>query len=205
VTTSPLPEASPAYLRVKHGDRFSPVGLRPYGGGCRLGLGMEPGLRASPRREWWFETARGVLRFAAAARPGQAAGSVPYQIFDRSTGLGETDIFRVFEDSRRESLDLDPEPAQRAGPLGARNRTVPSTGLWPTAGRPTPSRRQFRNPSLARSGSHVFWKWCVFVNGRFEKFAMPSNGPLSLVRDLFIDRAGRIWVATAHNGLYLLR
>jgi len=201
VTTSPLPEASPAYLRVKHGDRFSPVGFGHTVEAAAWGWGWNQVALQAQDGEWWFETARGVLRFAAAARPDKLRGAVPYQIFDRSTGLGETDIFRVFEDSRR---DLWISTVNPHNELVRWERATGQFHHWTLADGWPPDAVA---AAIRESQSGALWfgtylEVVRFRNGRFEKFAMPSNGPLSLVRDLFIDRAGRIWVATAHNGLY---
>ena len=192
--------SSPSHLRVKNGERFDQIEMRRGPRFHSWGWGWNQIALQAHDGEWWFQTEQGLYRFAGTPRPQGLTSIGAPRIYDRDTGLAEDEIFRVFEDSRGDVW------AATLGPHNEVIRWERSTGRfhhWTAAdGFPVDGvATVFRESKNGTLWIGTFNDVLRFRNGRFEHFIISPQG-LSVIRDLHIDSAGRVWIATAHDGLY---
>ena len=150
--------------------------------------------------EWWFPTGDGLFRFPAAERVENLAGGAARAVYDNKGALGCNDIFRTYEDSAENVW------VSCWGPPDARlvrwNRRTGTFRQWTAAdGWDTPEvaaaiRESTGGHTWLATNSNVY----RFRDDHFESFALQKGLP-ALVRDLYIDHAGRIWIATVRAGL----
>jgi len=189
-------------LRVWRGDRFDPIPIRYPNGISAIQRGggwNQFGLQAHDG-EWWIPSDNGLLRFEAVP-----AESLPHATLKHwyrpGSGLNCSAIFRVFEDSHREIWVScgGPKPhIERWDRASDRfDEYGPERG-WP-ANHLVSVFRESAGGTLWIGTDVGVWR---LRGGRFEAAPLPGGGPPVYVRDMSIDSAGRVWVATAGKGLY---
>lgn len=200
VITTPMTEADAArQFRVKAGDRFQQVELRPGPQFHGWGWGWNQVALQSQDGVWWFQTNRGLFEFPATLRPQDLSGRLPSRVYGPRE-IGADEIFRTFEDSHGGiwvSTDWPTNHLMRYERSTSQFHHWGVADGWPRDGIATVIRQ-------SKSGDlwiGTFNELVRFHGGRFETIAVPSVPSISVVRDLFIDSAGRVWVATARNGL----
>ena len=190
----------PSHLKVKRGDIFEAVDIRTAPGFQPWGWGWNQfGLQAHDG-EWWFPNENGLYRYANAAMPGDLNGRTPSQVFDRDEGGALDGVFRVFEDSRGDiwfSLVSQHQLIRWERASGHFHRWSAAEG-WPPEGIAT----VIREASSGTIWIGTFREILRLRGGRVEEVHVAPREDLTVVRDLHIDRAGRVWVATANTGLY---
>ena len=188
-------------LAVKNGARFERVRYRPPPGIFYAGWGWNQfGLQAHDG-QWWFPTGNGLLRFAATARPQDLDGRAPLSVYNSASPLGQDQIFRLFEDSHGDLW------IGTLYPLNTLVRWERATGRfhrWTTADGWLEDRGVI---SIREASSGTLWiatygEILRFRRGRFELLPVLPSAQVAMVRDLYIDRAGRVWIATSRYGLY---
>jgi len=151
--------------------------------------------------EWWFPD-NGVLRLAAATAEMLPRAAVK-RWYHRGTGLACDAVDRVFEDSRGDiwvsCLCYDEEPHPARWDRGSDSfRAFTAADGWP-AGRAVTVFRELAAGSLWIGTDHGVAR---FRDGRFESVPLSQPEVTPFVRDLFIDSARRVWVATSGKGLF---
>ena len=188
------------YFHVLRNYRFVPVGLRFPESAIRQGWGWNEWGLQSTDGQWFMPTGIGLIRFGRAAqaeRLGRMEGS---EVLNRLLGRSQTELFRLFEDHNQTlwMSTLDP------------NRLI----RWErSANRVTAWDGQNGSPvndvaSVIRESSRgVLWIGTYgggvyrYRADRFQAMRLPAPAGQIEIRDLLIDAKGRIWVATAHDGL----
>lgn len=188
-------------LHVKAGGKFEPVFYGHPPGTFQPGWGWNQfGLQAHDG-EWWFPSGSGLLRFAKTARPQDLGGRRPSAVYDQNSPLGGQQIFRVFEDSRGDLWIVSLTPGNR---LVRWERNTGRFREW-TAADGWPENKVALVIRESATGTYwigTFGELLRFRNGRFQLLPTLPSAQVAFVRDLYIDRAGRVWVATARYGLY---
>jgi signal transduction histidine kinase/ligand-binding sensor domain-containing protein len=199
VTTSVVNQQDTPY-RVKVGNRFEPIVTRYPPGQSPSGWGWNQfGLQAHDG-EWWFPSSWGLYRFSRTLRPQGLNGRMPDRTYAMES-LGGMEVFRVFEDSQGDmwiSLLYPRNELVRWERKTGIFRHWTSADGWPDNEVPSVIRE-------APSGTHwvaTFEDVVRFRNARFEVLPVLPRDQPAYVRDLLIDSRGRIWLATARNGLY---
>lgn len=189
-------------LFVRDGDRFRrafiryPFPIHYWGWGWNQ-LGFQ-----AQNREWWFPTGQGVLRYPPHDRAEDLAQSPIKTVYDGKSALGCDDIFRLFEDS---SGDVwvscwgagETRLARWDHRTGAFRQWTEADGWLHENDIAVAIRESAPGQFWIADTESVF----RFRESRFERFSLREGLP-AMVRDLHIDRAGRIWVATVRGGLY---
>ena len=153
--------------------------------------------------EWWIATGEGLCRFPRVPFE-QLAHTAPKAVYTVRDGLRGNDIFRLFEDVR--------------GDIWITSIGVRGPSRWERATGRIHAYSQDEVPGYAtayvedRAGN--LWigfsndantgKPCGLVRyrgGKFEAFGAADGVPAGWIGDLFVDRAGRLWVASADGGL----
>lgn len=153
--------------------------------------------------EWWVPTADGLFRFAAVDRVEELAHRRPLAVYSKSNGLPHNEVFRLFEDSRGDIWigTLGDSPAflsrwERA--TGTFHHYGEADGLPPRAGAPN---------SFGQDQSGQVWiglsngVLARYRDGRLSVFTEKDGVPAGNIWDLYTDRTGRLWIASAHGGL----
>lgn len=176
------------------GAKFSSVepSLPPSAG--YAGWGWNQTVTQDREGAWWVPSGGGVYRFRVSDRPEDALRSRPEAIY---TGH---EIFRVFEDSRGDVW------LSRTGLVGllvwerATGRVIDRTAETGVAA---------EYSAFCESSDGALWiglgngdqGLLRYANGRFERFTPADGVPEGWIRDLYLDDAGRMWIASSRGGL----
>lgn len=151
--------------------------------------------------EWWVPTAKGLFRYPKVRDVEQLARARPKAVYTRKDGLSGDEIFRLFEDSRGDIWisTLGDSAAlltrwERA--TGTFHRYLKADNILPAA--PT---------AFCEDGRGNLW--IGYYTGGLMRYAagqftvLTPVGGLSedFIRGLYLDRSGRLWVATGQGGL----
>ncbi|HZT61424.1 MAG TPA: two-component regulator propeller domain-containing protein [Pyrinomonadaceae bacterium] len=179
------------------GKRFTatwPEGVNPTGWGWNQ-VAFE-----DHAGEWWLDTGQGLYRFPKVNGVAQLAGGRPKALYTTRDGLGGNDIFRLFEDSRGDIWvsAISGGPAsltrwERAARIMHRYDQPEGIASAPTAYREDAAGNLwmgFYAGGLAR-----------YREGRFTFFNEADGLPGGMIRDLYLDQSGRLWIASSRGGL----
>lgn len=182
------------------GRRFDVI--RPnYGREIKhTGWGWNQTILQDHTGEWWLPTGVGVFRFPQTARAEQLARKAPKAIYTTGNGLASNDIFRLFEDSHGDIWITTINT--RKSWLSRWERSTASFHHYTDAdGLP-------RSPcptAFSEDAEGALWMGFYegglarFREGHFTTFTMADGVPEGFVRQIFRDRAGRLWIATGQG------
>jgi ligand-binding sensor domain-containing protein/signal transduction histidine kinase len=147
--------------------------------------------------EWWLATGEGLCRFPAVPT---AAGltRVSPRVYTTADGLGDNNVFRIFEDSR---WQIWVSVISKAHPITRFDRETRQLHTYGVRdGMPGD-----RAPSMfAEDRAGNVWIGMYYggvLRFRNEKFSRIAGVPEGTVGDMKIDRAGRLWIATESGGV----
>jgi Predicted periplasmic ligand-binding sensor domain len=174
----------------------------------KYGWGLNQTVLEDHTGEWWITTSAGICRFPKVSKPEQLAHTLPKAIYTIREGLASNFIFRLFEDSSGDiwisSLGGD------KGPIGL-SRWERSTEVFHhyTEKDNLPGFDEFTVSSFVEDRAGNLWiggfgekgGLVRYRDGRFTLFTANDGAPVSQIHNLFIDSAGRLWVATFGSGL----
>jgi signal transduction histidine kinase/ligand-binding sensor domain-containing protein len=201
VTTSVQNSSDPpSHLKVKRGDVFERVEIRTSPTFRAWGWGWNQFGQQARDGQWWFPGEDGLYRYAATKVARDLDGRPPLQIFRHDEIGGLDGIFRIFEDSHGDIWLASISTFQliRWERATGQFRHFSAADGWAADSIGTAFRE-------ARDGSlwiGTFTSVLRLRNGHLEDMHLAPPDDFSPVRDLYIDRAGRVWVATAHSGLF---
>jgi ligand-binding sensor domain-containing protein/two-component sensor histidine kinase len=184
------------------GQRFNGVKLQVPREIKGFGWGWNQVTFQDHTGEWWVPTYYGLYRFPRVASMDQLAHTRPKAVYNQQHGeLPGSDVFRLFEDSRGDiwiSI-AGGEPNVVRWERATESFHVYSEGEGlPRYSPPTAFREDaagnlwlgFYEGGLAR-----------YRDGRFRMFTQSDGMPAGPVRALYLDRVGRLWVATGQDGV----
>ena len=156
--------------------------------------------------EWWVTTGEGLFRYPKVGRIEQLAHTPPKAVYHALGDMAVDEVFRLYEDSRGDIwisansttkhwisrweratetfhnyVSADGLPlVENWLPLTTAFREVLAGNLW----------IGFNGSGLAR-----------FHDGRFTVFTTNDGLPGGWIRDLYLDHAGRLWIASSQQGV----
>jgi ligand-binding sensor domain-containing protein/two-component sensor histidine kinase len=153
--------------------------------------------------EWWLPTGQGLVRYPKVNHVRQLATTPPKAIYTTREGLVSNDIFRLYEDSRGD-IWIATFTEARNGITRWERATETFHHYGEANGLPlrTPIPRVFTED---RAGN--LWlgfeanTLARFSDGRFTLFTAEQGLPAGSIYDLYVDHAGRLWVASTPGGL----
>jgi len=153
--------------------------------------------------EWWVPTFSGLVRFPRVASLSELERVGPVAVYTRRDGLRSDGIFRVFEDSGGliwiGTMDYE-DPAGNA--LQHWDRATGTIHDHDDVGVPADSPSAFVEDRAGNLWVGFFRSGVGrFRDGSFERFPENTGAPTGYVEDLFLDGAGRIWIATLDRGV----
>jgi signal transduction histidine kinase/ligand-binding sensor domain-containing protein len=186
------------------GKRFKPVLPRLPSSVTYFGFGWNQIVVQDHARTWWVPTGRGLFRFPACAHVDELARKSPTTVYTTADGLAGNDIFRVFEDGVGDIWIATTRTAATPAAANGLARWQRATGRIErfTEHDGLPPLDAHVPRAFAQDAAGLLWiGWAPagltrLARGRFESF---SDGRLGSVRDLHVDRSGRLWIATSHG------
>jgi ligand-binding sensor domain-containing protein/signal transduction histidine kinase len=200
---TPSPNNPPGfYLHQFDGRRFQkvrlnlPSGIVPSWGWYQLFL-------QDRANEWWVPTQAGLYRFPPLKSLQDFATARPLKIYTPSDGLGGTEPFRLYEDTRGDLWISIITGAVKTF-LNRWERATNSLHSYTSndVSIATNSPTAFRED---RSGN----LWIGFYeggivrlrNGHFDVFTLKDGIPAGFIRAIHLDATGRLWIASSDGGV----
>lgn len=153
--------------------------------------------------EWWVPTTRGLYRFPALKSLQDFATARPLEVYTAENGMGGNEPFRLFEDSRGDIwMGIISSAA-----TSFLNRWERATGTFHSYTSSDVSAAATSPTAFQEDRNRNLWigfyagGLARYRNGRFDVFTTDQGVPPGLVRDLYLDSAGRLWVASSDGGL----
>lgn len=155
--------------------------------------------------DWWFATQKGIYRFAKTERIADLQTAQPKRIYTTATGdLPSDKVLDLFEDSRGNIWISFFDDEEGAAHLTRWERESDTFRNFSTAdGLPPKCTAGF---SAEDASGNVFFTCTyefvvVHTRGRIITLTSPELKNGGLTHDIYIDRQGRVWVATSLSGL----
>jgi ligand-binding sensor domain-containing protein/signal transduction histidine kinase len=157
--------------------------------------------------EWWVACATGAYRFPKVSKLEQLAHTPPKAIYTTRDGLAADMILRLFEDSHGDVWIGSAGHVTRSNGLSRWER---STNVFHHYSEKDnlPRFDRFYVSSFAEDRAGNLWIGFSgdsglgrYRNGGFTLFTSSDGVPAGQIRNLLVDRAGRLWVATSRGGL----
>ena len=156
--------------------------------------------------EWWLTSTSGLLRYSKVNRFEDLAGARPKAVYTTKDGLASNVIHHLFEDSHGDIWIVTFFSDSQGGLSLWERRTGTFRDMTKIVG--YPSRDENQIETLAED--HVGNIWfglrpgglLRYHDNRFTFFSVGEGGvPRGWVNELLVDRKGRLWLASARNGL----
>ncbi|MEW6130618.1 MAG: two-component regulator propeller domain-containing protein [Acidobacteriota bacterium] len=157
--------------------------------------------------EWWLPTGQGLVRYPKVSHVGSLANTPPKAIYTTKDGLVSNDIFRLYEDSRGDIWIATFSEAR--GGITRWERTTETFHHYGEAdGLPL---KNADPTAFAEDREGNLWIGFIdtdflarFRDGHFTLLTTKQGLPAGGVYDLYLDRAGRLWIASTLGGLTCL-
>ncbi len=197
------PEHPTAHVRYGcfDGERFD---WFVPGGDTNTGWVMERITLRARSGEWWIGTGAGLYRFAPVARMADLRTARPLAVYGLKDGLAGDQVFRLFEDSGGNvwvsTVSGTARGLARWDRLTGRVRDLASSpGLallhhhW--------AARAFAEDRHGNVWIGFDGELARYKDGQFTLFTAANGVPAGAIRDIYVDRSGRLWLASAGGGL----
>jgi ligand-binding sensor domain-containing protein/two-component sensor histidine kinase len=178
-------------------DWFKPAAV------TKMGWVQEQITRQARNGDWWVGTGEGLYRFRAADHLSVVKAVRPLNVYTTKDGLANDQVFRLFEDSR--------------GNMWISTTAQTGVGLarWESASESVLDLSHSPElSSLKDDVPHAFGEdragnvWIGFnhglarhAHGRFRLFTASDGLPPGQIRNIHVDRSGRLWLASDESGL----
>ena len=170
---------------------------------ANFGWVMEEVTLQARNGEWWVGSGEGLYRFPASDNFAQIKAASPLAVYSTREGLAASQIFRLFEDSRDNIWISTTNPATNG--LARWERASGSMrDLKDSPGLPALKDNLARSFGEDRAGN----VWIGFNNGlaryahgSFKFFSVADGLPPGSIMNIYLDHAGRLWLASARGGL----
>jgi len=188
------------YLRLGRFEEQRFSWFKP-GGIPDLGWRSEGVTLQAPNGEWWIGTTAGLYRFRAADTLDQIKAERPLAVYASKDGIEDNQLLRLFADSRSNIWI-------------ARWFTPKPLWLWERA---TETLRDLSSAPGFRIENDIPHSFCEdragnvwigfsdriarYRDGGFTFFTATDGVPPGAITSIYLDHAGRLWLASARSGL----
>ncbi|MBC7899190.1 MAG: hypothetical protein H7070_03970 [Saprospiraceae bacterium] len=153
--------------------------------------------------EWWIVTGEGLFRYPKVDFKDLPATQA-MTVLDKKTGLVPQDVFRIFEDSRGD-VWISTGDETGTGFFKWERETEKLINVGNTEGLPTANRDLISSFAEDRAGN----LWIGYLNRGFARisggaarfFDLADGVPQGGANGMFVDREGRLWVASGREGV----
>lgn len=189
------------HLSVFDGKRFTAVVPGHGRPADRMGWGWQQYVLRDRDGKWWIPSVDGLYRFPSVRRVEDLAHARPERVFTKTDGLGANEVFRLFEDSGGDVW---------IATMGNQDQVL--TRWDRGSGRLHP---ELLDPIRPRAVPTAFREdragnlWIGLYDGTIlrtrqgrhaEAIALPGS-PMGLIRAMFVDDSGRLWIGGDRGGL----
>jgi len=199
------PSTSGGAINRFDGEKFNPIGIRFLE--TLYTWGWNQTALEDSAGEWWMASVKGVYRFPKVNKPEQLTQTQPKAIYTTRDGLAADVILRLFEDSRGDVWIGSAGHGTRSNGLSRWERGADVFHHYSEKDN-LPRLDRFYVSSFAedRSGN----LWIGFSgdggltrrrDGEFTRFTSSDGLPPGQIRNMLVDGAGRLWLATTQGGL----
>jgi ligand-binding sensor domain-containing protein/signal transduction histidine kinase len=157
--------------------------------------------------EWWIASALGVYRFPKVTKLEQLAKTRPKAIYTTRDGLAANVILRLFEDSRGDVWIGSAGHGTRSNGLSRWERGANVFHHY-TEMNSLPRLDRFYVSSFTEDRTGNLWigfsgdgGLVRYRDGVFTVFTLSDGVPPGQIRNMLVDKAGRLWLATTRGGL----
>ena len=154
-------------------------------------------------QQWWVPTISGLFQFPPVRTLDDLARVRPAKIYTPQNGLSGIEPFRLYEDSRGNIwISIISGPAN-----SYLNRFEPATGKFYAYGQDIALRADsaptaFQEDRKGNVWVGFYWGGLArYRDGKFESFTKADGVPAGLIRALYLDHLGRLWIASTEGGL----
>ena len=168
-----------------------------------FGWVMEEVTLQARNGEWWVGSGEGLYRFPASDTLAPIKTARPLAVYKTKDGLASLQVFRLFADSR-DNVWISTTSSSTNGLARWDRASETIDDLANSPGLPSLKDNLPRSFGEDRNGNI----WIGFNNGlaRYTestfKFFTPSDGlPHGSIMNIYLDHAGRLWLASARGGL----
>ena len=154
--------------------------------------------------EWWVGTGQGLYRFPAADRFSALKSVNPIAVYTINDGLATWQVFRLFEDSHGNVWISTVDATTTNGlarwePASQRPRDLANSPGLPSLKDELP--RAFCEDAAGNIWIGFDNALARYADGVFSLFTPADGLPPGAIRDIHLDRSGRLWLASARSGL----
>ncbi len=186
------------------GEKFELVKPNFPAGLDYFGWGWKQTVLPDSAGDWWFPTGSGLYRFPKPARFADLAKALPQRI---DFGAQSRQIFRLYEDSRG-----DVWVVTTGETINELWRWERANNIWRDFTKEAGFGKNRIGLSFVEDHSGNLWigtgdsdsALIRYREGQFRIFDRNDGVPEGWLRDLFVDRAGRLWIAEPSVGLLRL-
>ncbi len=168
-----------------------------------FGWVMEDVTLQARNGEWWVGSGLGLYRFPASDNFAQIKAARPLAVYTTKDGLAAPQVFRLFEDSRGD-IWISTIAALTNGLARWERASESMRDLSNSPGLPSLKDNLPRSFGEDRAGN----VWIGFNNGlaryaqdSFKFFTTTDGLPPGSIMNIYLDHAGRLWLASARSGL----
>ena len=154
-------------------------------------------------KQWWVPTSSGIFQFPPVQSFNELARVPPTRNYTAQNGLSGNEPFRLFEDSRGDIwISIISNPA-----ISVLNRWERATGKIYAYGReanmrPDSAATAFQEDQQGNVWIGFYWgDLARYRDGRFTLFNTADGVPAGMIRALYRDHLGRLWIASTEGGL----
>jgi two-component sensor histidine kinase/sugar lactone lactonase YvrE len=186
---------------IHHFDGRNFNGAKPNAGGqINYGWGWNQITFQDRGGEWWVSSTQGLYRFPATSKVEQLSHQHAKLVYTTREGLPNNEIFRLYEDSRGDiwitTIGANPLTLARWERETDRFRQYGEADGLPLRNGPT----VFREDRLGNL-------WIGFYegglarhrDGKFTLLTAADGLPEGMIRDLYLDHSGHLWIATSRG------
>jgi signal transduction histidine kinase/ligand-binding sensor domain-containing protein len=166
------------------------------------GYVAEGSVMPSRTGEWWLAGENALFRYAPLRSFSEIKAARPIRIFTARDGLGDVQVYRMFEDSRR---DVWFSMLSRSNGLFLWSRATDTLRNMAAEEGFPPVRdelpRAFGEDTAGNIWIGLNSGAARYRNGRFAFFTHAHGLPAGSIVDIHTDAAGRMWLASSRGGL----
>ena len=154
-------------------------------------------------QQWWVPTTNGLFQFPPVRALDELARLKPAKVYTSQNGLSGNEPFRLYEDSHGDIwISIISGSAN-----SYLNRFESTSGKFYAYSQDLASRADSAPTAFQEDRRGDLWigfYWgglSRYRNGKFEPFARADGVPAGLIRALYLDHLGRLWIASSEGGL----
>jgi signal transduction histidine kinase/ligand-binding sensor domain-containing protein len=168
-----------------------------------FGWVMEEVTLQARNGEWWLGSGDGLYRFPASDNFAQIKAASPLAVYTTRDGLAAPQVFRLFEDAQG-NVWISTISSSTNGLARWEHASDTIRDLGNAPGLPSLKDNLPRSFGEDRAGN----VWIGFNNGlarytesSFKFFTTTDGLPPGAIMNIYLDHAGRLWLASARGGL----